>query len=78
MCLVIFCFITGETRGVSWYRDSSYWTVNIRSSTVEEYKDVMSTLRKEHTENKWNIWLELLSPKSTKVIFNNLSKCTYI
>ena len=59
VCLVIFCFITGITRGVSWdcdrglhwYRDSSYWTVNIRSSTVEEYKDVMSTL-KERTYRK--------------------------
>ena len=85
VCLVIFYFITGITRGLHWYHDSSYWTVNIivcpsweepprhvnnfavllvniRSLTVEECEEVMSTLRKEHIGNKWNIWLELLSP----------------
>ena len=81
MCLVIFCFITGETRGVSWYRDrdshwycdSSFCTVNLRSSTVEECEDVMSRLKKEHTENEWSMILNSLSSESTGVIFKNLN-----
>ena len=73
MCLVIFCFITGITRGVSWDRDGSYWTVNLRSSTVEECEDVMSRLKKEHTENKWRMILKSLSSESIGVIFKNLN-----
>ena len=81
MCLVIFCFITGITIGVSWYhdrgfrwdRDSSNWTVNLRSSTVEECEDVMSRLKKEHTENEWSMILKSLSSESIGVIFKNLN-----
>ena len=81
MCLVIFCFITGITRGVSWdcdrnfrwSHDSSNWTVNLRSSTVEECEDVMSRLKKEHTENEWSMILKSLSSESTGVIFKSLN-----
>ena len=72
-----FYFIIGETESVSWDKRSyhSYWTVNLRSSTVEECEDVTSRLRKEHTEKKWMMSLESLSPESIEVIFKNLNKC---
>ena len=90
MCLVIFYFIIGETGSVSWKTrgfgwdygrefgwdyDSPYWTVTLRSSTVEECEDVTSRLRKEHTEKEWHMSLESLSPESIEVIFSNLNKC---
>ena len=75
--------VSWKTRGFCWEYDrdfgldygSSYWTVNLRSSTVEECEDVTSRLRKEYTEKEWKIGLKSLSPESTEVIFKNLNTC---